>query len=207
MCLGGDGGADEARKAREKAEDEAARRERRIAKGQERIEDKFAQFDGGYFRDYKNSVKDYMLPQVADQYDSAYGDLVTALAGRGMLDSTFGATSTAKLNTAYDDEKARVGNEATNLAQELRGRVETEKSNLMALNSATADPSAINAQARGAAATLKTPPSPTQVIGGVFDSILSPFLNYQVAQQNSPAPRSSTGSPVASGAGSSRIVR
>lgn len=207
MCLGGGGsGAEDARKAREQAEAQAAEREARILEGQSAIESAFAQFDQPYFDQYSRSIVDYQRPQIQDQFNDVSGKLTAALAGRGMLESTAGANQLSRLGGAFADESARIENEAANAAQQLRGNVENQRSDLFTLNLASADPQAVSASAIGNATALAAP-APTTAVGRVFDGFLQPVQAYRSAYNYAaPAPRGSS-APVASGGGSGRVVR
>jgi hypothetical protein len=208
MCGGGDAkrAAAEAQAARAEQERLRLEREGKIRQGAQSIDQAFAGFDDGYFDDYRRTVVDYGMPQVQDQYNDSFGKLVAALAGRGMLESTVGANQTSRLNRAFDTEKARVADDATTMAQELRGRVQAQKGDLLALNTATADPTAISAQARGAATSLAAPP-PTSRFERLFADVVEPYVAGVNARNNAAPPRRTSTAPVASGGGSGRLVR
>lgn len=205
MCFGDGGAAKDAKKARKKAERDQQRRENRITLGQERIDENFAQFDDGYYDSYSDSVFDTLAPQLRDQRDEVHSALVAALAGRGMLESTPGAQQVSKLSGAFADELARARDSGISGAGDLRGRVENQRSNLYALNQASADPQAITTQARGAATSLAVPP-PNTSVGRVFDNLLTPLTAYNTAKQYAAPPPTRSPARVASGTGSSRLV-
>lgn len=207
MCFGGgsSSSAAEARASRLAAEQEQAEREARIREGQVKIDEAFSQFDDGYYDDYSQSLIDYARPQLDRQYTEAQGKLIAALAGRGMLESTVGANQTSKLSGAFADELAKVQNDATNSGLQLRQNVENQKGDLYALNTASADPSGISAQAIGTATSLAAP-SPATDIGRVFDSVIEPYIAFQSASRNAAPPRTRSPARVASGSGSSVIV-
>lgn len=208
MCGGGAAkrAAAEARDARADQERLRLEREARIRQGAGAIDQAFAGFNDDYFNDYRDTVIQYGMPQVQEQYEDSFGKLTAALAGRGMLESTVGANQNARLNRAFDTEKARVADDATNLAQELRGRVEGAKGDLLALNTATADPTAVSAQARGSATSLAAP-APTSRFEQLFANVVDPYIAGVNARQNAAPPRRQSTAPVATGAGSGRIVR
>jgi hypothetical protein len=206
MCLGG-AGAGQAAKAEQRARQEAADRENRIKEGQTKIDAAFSQYNQPYYDSYAKSITDVQRPQLDDQYGDARGQLTAALADRGMLESTVGAQEFGKFGKIYADKAAEIAAGARDAAFGLRGKVEGQKSDLYALNRASADPQGISTQAIGSATALAAPGAASP-IGEVFTGALNPWLAYQYAKQNSPGPayKSSTGS-TASGAGSGRVVR
>jgi hypothetical protein len=205
MCNGG--GSNYAQEAEERARQEAADREARIKAGQENIDTAFSQFDDPYFAGFSDSIVNYQKPQVDRQYNQVRGGLTAALADRGMLQSTFGANQLADLTRAFADQNATVQNDALDKAKSLRADVEKQKGDLYALNLASADPQAINAQAIGSATTLTAPKSISD-IGRVFDSFLEPVVAYRTARANAaPAPYRSPAAEPVNTSGSGRIVR
>lgn len=233
MCFGGrsSAAADEARATREAAERDARDREKRIRQGAWEIERAFGNYLGvdptvagvpnlvdaskalvesanapDFFGDYEKSIIDYQKPQVEDQYNRSFGDMVSALARRGMLESTVGASETGRLDAAFADENVRIANDAKNSARDLRSQIERQKSDLLALNTASADPVQSGAAARAAATSISMP-SPTSRVGQVFSGIMEPYIAYTTAARNAAPERPRSTAPVASGAGSSRIVR
>lgn len=181
-------------------------RERRIGEGRTKIDEAFAQYDPSYYDRYKESITGAQMPQLESQFGDARGQLLAALAERGMLESTNGAQQVGKLQEVFTRTQTDLANEAGNAARDLQSQVEKQKSDLYALNEASADPSSVSAQAAGAARAVAAP-SAVSDIGRVFDAVLQPLLAYQGAAANS-ATRRTRGAttPVASGAGSSRNV-
>lgn len=206
MCFGGGSdAAEQAEKSEERARKEADKRERKIERGQKRIDKAFTQYDDGYYGDYASSIEDYQRPELDRQFGDARGKLTAALADRGVLDSTHGAQTFGDLGRVYADNAALITSQAQDAASQLRGRVENQKSDLYALNRASADPAGISARAVGAATTLAAPPTLTP-IGAVFEGALAPYLAYRTAQQNSAGKPYRSNAPTASGSGSSRVV-
>lgn len=206
MCLGGSSKAEkQAKQAEDRARQEAADREARITQGQKNIDTAFGQYDTPYYDSYAKSIEDYQRPQLDDQYKDASSKALVSLAGRGMLDSTFGAQSLGKIGQVYQDNAALIANQAKDQALGLRGKVENQKSDLYALNRSAADPKGINAQAIGAATALAAP-SATSPIGAVFEGALAPFIQFQSAKMNSAGAPYRSPTSVASGAGTSRTV-
>ncbi|WP_137389145.1 hypothetical protein [Rhodoligotrophos defluvii] len=205
---GSDKASKEAKKARKAAEQAEIERQQKIKEGQALIDQAFGGFDDSFFNNYLNTYTGYYFPELDSQFTSAQDQLMAALAGRGMMTSSYGATKTGDLLEEYNKQKTQIANQAQDAANQLRGQIEDSKSNLYALNQSSADPAAINARALAEATAIKAPTAFTP-LGQVFASVLQPFTGYMQAAQNSPgaAYRSSYGGtgPVY-GSGSGRVV-
>lgn len=205
MCGGGGSAAAEARAADARAKQEAADREARIKQGQAAIDTAFGQYNQPYYDKYSKSIVDYQQPELDRQSGLAGGKLAAALAAKGMLESTVGAQQFGDIGRVYADQSAQITNQAADSAKALQAKVEGQKSNLYALNQASADPASINAQAIGSSTAIAAPTA-TSPIGDVFSGTLAPYLAFQNAKLNSPGQPYRSQAPVATGAGSSRNV-
>lgn len=157
-----------------------------------------------FFGDFERAIVAQQQPQLQRQFDDTFGIMATDLARRGMLDSTVGAGQQGRLNAAFADEAANIQNRARNEAMGLRQRIEQQKTDLLSLNAQAADPTMAGAMARSAATSIVAPsPSP---IGDVFAGFIEPVAMFRGARMNAPDPRPQNTAPVATGAGSSRIV-
>lgn len=126
---------EDARKAREAEE----ARQGRIRAGTAAIETQFGQFDDGFFKGYRDRHLDYLNPQLDRQFGDARDQLTFSLARAGTLNSTVAGERQARLQSAYDNEKASILAQAEGAATDLRGQVENEKSSLVSLLNATGD--------------------------------------------------------------------
>ena len=206
MCFGGgSGAADQATQAEARARQEADAREKKIAKGQKSIDTAFGQYNDAYYDDYAGDIEGYQRPDLDQQFSDARGKTTADLAARGMLESTAGAQRFGKIGKVYADNAALISNQAQDAANKLRGSVENQKSDLYALNRASADPAGISAQAIGSATALAAPAAVTP-IGAVFEGALAPYVAYQTARRNSAGPGYRSSAPTASGYGSGRVV-
>lgn len=167
------------------------------------IDKSFAKFDDPYYDQYKADYTGYYYPQLDRQYGKAVDKMTAALAGRGMLESTAGASQFADLGRENAEARTNIANEAQDAANKLRGTVENEKSNLYSLNQASADPQAVNAQAVGQATALVAPPQYSP-LGQVFANALGSLGNFVSAKQNTPT--KSYVSPYPTGYGSGKVV-
>ncbi len=182
-------------------------RQRDITLGKRSIDSAFGRFDDDYYNRFKTDRQGFYGPQLNDQFSTARGRLVSALHGRGILESTVGARKISDLNQQRDETSVNIANETQDEANKLRQTVQSSKTNLYGLNAASADPQAINAQAQGQATAIVAPTA-FSPLGQVFSSALQPFVNYNNAYQNLPAsPYQGFGSNLASGQGSGFTVK
>jgi hypothetical protein len=198
--------ARDAQAAKDQAEADEAARKAAIAQGNANIDAAFSQFDDDYFRNFKNTYRGYYNPQLDEQYADSVGKLTAALAGRGQLGGTVGDDAFRNVVGRYDDERARIGNEAETAAADLLGRIEGQKSGLYTLNQAAADPEGINARARAEATSLVAPPTYSQ-LGQVFQDLINPYLGYRNSLQNSLSAGTYTPAYATISGGSGRIVK
>lgn len=205
MCFGGgSSGNDGAAKAAQQAE---RSRQARIASGQASIEDAFQPFDDDYYSGYAQKFQNYYEPQIERQKVDADASLQANLASRGIGQSSIAANAISDLFREYSTSKASIADDAQTAANDLRTQVAGNKSDLIALNTATEDPNLAATEAQSRATALIAPPS-FSALGDVFASFLQPFKNYQTSQNNrSGTPyQSSTGYSSSSSSGSGRVV-
>jgi hypothetical protein len=204
MC-GGGGAASQAKKTERRLREQERQREERVQTGQASIDEAFSRFDDDYFNNYSSNVAGSLRPGVMDEYDQTRGGVVASLAGRGMLNSTEGARTTTRLETALGDTLGRVEDRASDAARQLRGNVEDQRSNLYSMNLAAADPSLASSQAMGSATALVAPRE-VSPMEGAFAGFMGPLMMSQQARMNRPlpAPASTARQPTT---GSGRVVR
>ena len=191
---------------------EEATRKGNIQSGNASIDSAFGGFNDAYYGGVRDAYTGVYNPQIDDQFTKAKDKLIAALAGRGMLESSVGASSLADLEKRRGDERTRIGNDALEFANGVRGKVNESRNNLYAQSAAAADPSAIARSATGEATTLSQQGAltPTAPLSDIFGSFLSPFVNAASASQNSAqgASKNRLGlAPIGSGSGSASIVR
>lgn len=172
-----------AAEAETKAKEE--KRQADIKLGNQNIDTAFSQYNPGYYSAYADKYKANYNPQIDTQYGEAVDKLTASLAGRGMLDSSVGASNLAKTFQVKNDAKARVGNDAEVAAGDLKGKVAARKADLYSLNQSAADPEGAQANAVGAATSLTAPPAYSD-LGRVFASVMDPIAAFAKAKQNSP---------------------
>jgi hypothetical protein len=186
MCFGGGGSTNQ--DATDTSNDINAReliRQSDVKKGKANIDTNFAQFNDPYYQGYEKAYADNYVPQIDKQYTTNVGKMIAALAERGIDRSSIGASAQGNLYEDSVNAKAGVASDARSAADTLRSNVENTKSNLYAMNSASADPAAANAMALGQSKSLVAPPQYSP-IGDVFASAMQPFTNGVAAANNAP---------------------
>lgn len=156
----------------ERARAEEAARQARIAEGQKNIDNTFAQFNDPYFDKISGDYTGYYAPQLDEQYAKAREKTTLGLARTGNLNASSGAERIGDLAQAYGREQAALSERALQAANELRTKVEENRSDLYGLNRGAADPGQALSLAAGRAGTLSAPQafSPlADVFGGLVN--------------------------------------
>lgn len=170
------------------ARQEEAARQARITQGQTSIDEAFTGFNDDFYTGYQTDYLDYYNPQLDDQYQDAVKRLTLQLAQTGNLTGSVGATQLADLEEFYNTQKTGITNQALGATNELRGNIDTRKSQLYADNRAAADPgNAASAAASAVTALQPAPPSSplANVFGDFFNNLgnVSAIQNAQKIQQ------------------------
>jgi hypothetical protein len=208
MCMGSGRAKASERRAGEAQQDlkkQEKKRQQQVLKGQGNIDAAFAEYDDDYYNGFKEDYLDYYTPQIQREFSNTRAKLFSGLFERGIGESTVSAAKTADLQRRRDEELTNAANQGTDAANALRAKVEGEKTNLYALNQASADPKGINARALGSATALAAPQSYSP-IGQVFASALQPLTYGVNAYNNRSAPAYSSPYGIASGSGSGKVV-
>lgn len=207
MCFGG--GSRTNQDATDTSNDINAReliRQSDVKKGKANIDTNFAQFNDPYYQGYEKAYADNYVPQIDKQYTTSVGKMIAALAERGIDRSSIGATAQGDLYEDSVKAKAGVASDARSAADTLRSNVENTKSNLYAMNSASADPAAASAMALGQSKSLVAPPQYSP-IGDVFASAMQPFTNGIAANNNAAGTPYKSPYTTGRGSGSGTVVR
>lgn len=186
MCFGStkNTAADEARRAREETAAREAERQANIKAGQASIDSAFSGFNDNYFNDYASAYTGHYNPELDTQYADARDKLMAAFAGRGMLNSAVAAKQTGDLQRVYGNERAAIASRSLDAANDLRSKVEQQRTDLYNLNASAADPEQIAAQSTAASTAIKAPQA-YNPLGEVFASVLQPLQAYISASNNS----------------------
>ena len=182
------------------ARQEEAKRQARIAQGQQGIDQAFAGFNDDFYNKYQTDYTSYYDPQLNDQYTDAVKRLTLQLAQTGNLTGSTGATQLADLKKYYDTQKLSLTNQAMDATNTLRGNIDQRKSQLYADNRAAADPGSAASAAASAAQYLQ-PTAPTSPLANVFADFFSNIGNVAALKS---AQRLSEGTGVQSFGGGRR---
>ncbi len=154
----------------ELARQQEEERQARIKQGQGAIDNAFAVFTPDYFDKYKQDYLGYYNPQIDEKFSNAKRDLTYNTARAGIQDSTGGQRLAGDLAQAYTDQRRAVESDALDASNKTRQSVESNKSDLYAQNTASADPSLAAINAVGRAGSLQTAPSYSPV-GDIFSGL------------------------------------
>lgn len=148
-------------------------RQARIDDGQSRINAAFdSAFTPQFFTDFRSDVLDFQTPQLQDQFDAARRQAILRLAGGGNLASSAGARQLGDIRERFTDAQTQIQDQALRAEQDLRARIENEKSQLFSLNSSAADPSLAATRAAASIGGLQAPPA-ISPLGNVFADLLN----------------------------------
>lgn len=172
--------AQEAARARAAEEARAAA----IREGTASIDEEFEGFNDDFYDQRDQTYMDYYQPQLNEQYEDALARLTYSLARAGTTNSSIAGDALADLATRRDRELAALNAARDADVTNLRGRVQNEKSNLLAQLNATGD-----AEAAANAATTSSrqlfSDTPTLVpLDGLFSTIGNSIGAYQTGVTN-----------------------
>lgn len=206
----GAGGGDQSGALQARNEQLEQERQDRIRQGAADINTAFQKFDQPFYNDFQNRFLDFYTPQLDQQLADARAKISTGLADRGMLESSAGLRALGRLQDKNNIERTTLANQAIDQANQLKGQVENQKSDLYALNEASADPSRMGPLVSGAVTAFAAPQSFTP-LEDVFASVINSAAMYNNARNSSVPPTqpifrrsSNVASPGSSGSG--RVV-
>lgn len=166
-----DNSAEIARKAEEA-------RQARITQGRTNIDEAFSGFNDDFYTGYQNDYSSYYNPQLDDQYGDAVKRLTLQLAQTGNLTGSVGANQLADLQKNYDNQKLAIAGQAVDATNDLRGSIDTRKTQLYSDNRASADPGNASSAAASAVTALQ-PAQPSSPLANVFGDFFSNLGNTQ----------------------------
>ena len=163
MCLGpkGDNGAAEQRAAEQ-------RRQSRLTQGTQSIDQALSPYDDNYFKTRQDAFAKNALPNLDTKFSEARKNLIYALSGKGLLQSSVAAEEQRKLDAERAGFERQVQSGAQDYANESRAGVETTRRNLLNQLYATEDPTSAAASASREAGLLNTPATPDYAGDFVF---------------------------------------
>lgn len=187
----------------------AATRQANVTAGQSNIDSAFNKFDDNYFNKYQNAYTDNYNPQVDDQYGIAKTKEGYNAARKGVQDSTPAIYDADQLNKSYGLQRQQIAANGLSATNDLRNNVQTQKSNLYALNESAADPTLAAERATSTAGTIPSTPQ-YSVLGDLFSGLVNAGAGY-VGGQNKALPAGyaaqfANGSGLPGGSGSGKVV-
>jgi hypothetical protein len=179
--------AAEAERQRQTLLQQEADRKQNIQTGNQKIDEAFGGFDDNYYNKARETYQGAYTPEIDTQYGRSLDQLKSALAGRGVLESSVGGDAIAQLGQRAADARAKAANDALDFSNGIRSRVADSRNQLYAQSASAADPNAIASAATGQASAIANQGSvpPTPALGDLFGSFLTPFVNAGQAAQNS----------------------
>lgn len=154
--MGGGGGGDDGTEYQREQEE---KRQQRIKDGMARIDKVFSQFNDKFYDQRKTAYIDFATPQLEKQLQDQTDNLAYALARTGNLNSSMGIGRWSDLNTDYGLQQQAMIDRGMDYANQAKADVATQKSNLVSLLQASADPDAAVNVAQAQAASLSSMPA------------------------------------------------
>lgn len=151
MCFGGGGGDGGAAQARA---DEMAR-QARIKQGVGNIDESFKRFDDGFFSGRKDAYRNFVTPQVNDQYKQIGDQLAFSLARTGLDQSSESARQQGVLMRDNAAARQSIAEGATAEATKARQAVEDQRNSLISQVNMTSDAEMAGQNALRAAGILE----------------------------------------------------
>ena len=164
MCFpkGGDGGAAAEQRAAEQ------QRKTRLSQGTQSIDQALSPYDDNYFKTRQDAFAKNALPNLDTKFSEARKNLIYALSGKGLLQSSVAAEEQRKLDSERAAFERQVQSGAQDYANESRAGVETTRRNLLNQLYSTEDPTSAAASAAREAGMLNAPTTPDYAGDFVF---------------------------------------
>ena len=163
MCIFSAPKDNSARLAREAEE----KRQGKITEGTNSINSAFAGFDDDFFSGIEQDANNFFNPQIDRQFDKTREGLIKNLARQGNLNASTGATQLGDLDRAGQEQRVTFSDRARGIASGVRGDVESNRAQLLAQLTASANPAAAAATSAAAARQLSEPQQ-FSAIGDLF---------------------------------------
>lgn len=158
-------------------------RQSRIRQGMGDIDRNFAGFNQNF---YDKAAADYTAattPGMFKDYQTTKNNLTYSLARNGILNGSAATQRNQSLTGELAKNESVIANNAMDRANQVRGQVNTQKSQLVQQLESSADPAAINAQSTAAASQLRAP-SAIQPLGNLFADWSQMYLSNKFNPSN-----------------------
>jgi hypothetical protein len=163
------------------AQQQEQQRQANIAAGRTNIDNAFSQFDDPYYSGVTKNYDDFYFPQAEEQYNNARKSLVLKLSGSGNLNAGTGAQQLGDLDTAYLRDRAQIGQQGVDAANQQRSNIEAAREDLYNQNQTAADPSSASSLAAARSQALLAP-QPLSPLGDLFSTFLNQGATATAAQ-------------------------
>jgi len=141
-------------------------------------------FDDSFYDKFKQSILDYYMPQVEDQYGKAKDQTTYGLARAGTLQSSAATDEAARLAKENELNRANVVSQADTGAAGLRSRVAQERAKAESTLYATEDPDVATNQALAAVKDVSVAQPELTPLGQVFQTALIGGANAYTGARN-----------------------
>lgn len=141
-------------------------------------------FDDAFYDKFKQSILDYYMPQVEDQYGKAKDQTTYGLARAGTLQSSAATDEAARLAKENDLNRANVVSQADTGAAGLKSRVAQEQAKATSTLYATEDPDVATNQALAAVKDVSVAQPELTPLGQVFQTALIGGANAYTGARN-----------------------
>lgn len=141
-------------------------------------------FDDSFYDKFKQSILDYYMPQVEDQYGKAKEQTTYGLARAGTLQSSAATDEAARLAKENKLNRANVVSQADTGAADLRSRVAQEKAKAESTLYATEDPDVAANQALAAVKDVSVAQPELSPLGQIFQTALIGGANAYTGARN-----------------------
>ena len=164
----GDGGAKKIEKARQAS----------VTQGQQEIDQQFSGFDPAFYDQAATDYQAAATPGMLADFQQTRNNLTYALSRGANQNSSVAIQRNNSLGRQLADNESQITNNAQGYANDLRGRVSTQKGQLTNQLLAGANPEQIQSQATAATSQIRAP-SPIQPLGNLFADWSSMYLQNQ----------------------------
>lgn len=164
-------------KQKEEAEQAEKDRQAGIAANRGAVDTALGQFDDAYFRNISDTVLNYYMPQLNQQFDKAGKKLTYSLARRGVLKSTNAGDQRGDLQTDYGIQRAGIIKKAQDAADAAKAAAAQTKAGLYGLAETAADPVAVNEQIGAETSRIKAMAPELTPMAHVFSDYATPALS------------------------------
>jgi hypothetical protein len=148
---------------------------------------KEAAFGPEFFQAIRDAYINYQNPELDRKYTDAQRQLGYGLARKGIHESTAANDTFGRAAELYGKQRVDIENQGADEANQMRNRVEQTRSDLMALNQASADPQMIASQTSARIGALNAPQT-FSPIGDAFAGLVNnAAFQYGVNQRYAPA--------------------